>query len=551
MIPGKESLTVEFKSDKKKYPDSLIFEEIVALANTEGGDLYLGVEDNGEISGVHDDHKNPLTLPAYIANHTVPPISVRCEILPTQPAVLKLSVPKSLNSIVATVSGKVLHRRLKSNGEPESVVMYPSEFATRLSNLRLLDYSAMVLDQADMSVLDDAELLRLRNVISLYHGENVLASLTKDDLCKALGLAREINSVLYPTVAGVLVLGNENAISQYIPTAKTSFQLLSGTNVVINREINKSIVSSIDELFEIINANIHEKEFSIGPYRVSVPDYDKSAVREAVVNAFCHRDYSKMGRIRIELSDEGLRISSPGSFIDGVNFKNLITVEPHGRNPLLADVLKRIGLAERTGRGIDRIYEGSLKYGKSLPDYSQSTDMNVCVYFPKSAPDGVFLEQLIRIQSTNGQGLSLSSMFILYELRLKGDLSFDQLEESICIPGAMLKTALDSLMSKKIIQKYGNERKQKYHLNISDKEDDAVSDNIKITKISKKEQKNKVISLASKQNTITTSDVSDYLFVDTNRAYKILSELVSDNYLIRNYKGRYTTYSLNKRKSDK
>lgn len=59
-------------------------------------------------------------------------------------------------------------------------------------------------------------------------------------------------------------------------------------------------------------------------------------------------------------------ISNPGGFIEGINADNLLDAEPHGRNPVLADALKRIGLAERTGRGIDRIYEGSLLYGRLL-----------------------------------------------------------------------------------------------------------------------------------------------------------------------------------------
>ena len=58
------------------------------------------------------------------------------------------------------------------------------------------------------------------------------------------------------------------------------------------------------------------------------------------------------------ISEDGLNIANPGGFIEGVSIKNLLTAEPHGRNPQLADALKRIGLAERTGRGIDRIYEG-------------------------------------------------------------------------------------------------------------------------------------------------------------------------------------------------
>ena len=74
MVPYEETLSIEFKSDIKKYGDNDLFEDVVAFANTEGGDLYLGVEDDGTITGVHPEHANPVTLGAYIANNIVPPI---------------------------------------------------------------------------------------------------------------------------------------------------------------------------------------------------------------------------------------------------------------------------------------------------------------------------------------------------------------------------------------------------------------------------------------------------------------------------------------------
>ena len=78
MLPKKETLTIEFKSDIKKLSDSEIFEAVVAFANTEGGELYLGIEDNGEVTGVHKAHENTTTVSAFIANNTVPPVSVYC-----------------------------------------------------------------------------------------------------------------------------------------------------------------------------------------------------------------------------------------------------------------------------------------------------------------------------------------------------------------------------------------------------------------------------------------------------------------------------------------
>ena len=214
MLPRKESLTVEFKSDLKKLSDSEIFEAVVAFANTEGGDLYLGIEDSGEVTGVHKAHQSIVTVSAFIANNTVPPVSVRAEIIEDVLPVLKISVPKTYSGITATVSGKTVHRQLKANGEPENVPMYPTMFATRLSDLRLLDYSAMSLQQGSVADFDPLEVERLKQIILSYNGEKTLLDLVDEDIYKALGLVREQNGVLYPTITGILLIGKAEAIKR-------------------------------------------------------------------------------------------------------------------------------------------------------------------------------------------------------------------------------------------------------------------------------------------------------------------------------------------------
>ena len=83
LIPERETMEVEFKSDLKKLSDSDLVDAVVAFANTNGGDLYLGVEDDGTVTGLHEQHRDITQLCAFIANRTIPPISTRLEILPT------------------------------------------------------------------------------------------------------------------------------------------------------------------------------------------------------------------------------------------------------------------------------------------------------------------------------------------------------------------------------------------------------------------------------------------------------------------------------------
>ena len=62
MIPTKETLSVEFKSDQRTLGESIIVDEVVALSNSEGGDLYIGVEDDGEVTGAQPAHRDPIQV---------------------------------------------------------------------------------------------------------------------------------------------------------------------------------------------------------------------------------------------------------------------------------------------------------------------------------------------------------------------------------------------------------------------------------------------------------------------------------------------------------
>ena len=131
-IGFREDMTHEFKSDKNKLQDSEIVDAVVAFANTIGGTIYLGVENDGTVTGLHKAHHDYTQLAAYIANKTVPPVSVRVERLEEVFPILAIHVPKC-RSIIASSVGKIQRRRIKADGTPENVPMYPFEINTRLS----------------------------------------------------------------------------------------------------------------------------------------------------------------------------------------------------------------------------------------------------------------------------------------------------------------------------------------------------------------------------------------------------------------------------------
>jgi len=545
IIPLHETMTVEFKSDLKKLPDADIFEAVVAFANTDGGSLYLGVEDDGTVTGLHKDHKNIVALSAFISNNTVPPVSVRTEIIDEEKPVLVISVPKSYSGVTATVSGKILRRRLKADGQPENVPMYPSEIATRMSDLRLLDYSALPLPDASPDDFDRLETEHLRKSIIAYDGERSLLELSDEELFKALGFVREQNGALIPTVLGILMIGYEDSIRRFVPTANTSFQVREGTEIRVNDDFCTPILTAVEKLYGYLEAWNPQREIEMGLFRMPAPDFDKRALREAIINAYSHRDYTKMGRVRVSVEDDGLTVANPGGFIEGVSVNNLLTAEPHGRNPALADVLKRIGLAEKTGRGIDRIYEGSLIYGRTPPDYSASTTVTVSLFIPRCAPDIQIVRMISNEQNRLGRPLPINTLLILHHLKDSPRSDVHQISEALNLQESKVKTVLEKSIENGLVEAYGNGRSRSYMLS-SDaytQKNDMIN-YVRHADIDETRYLELILNLAKNNEFISRADVVQLLRVNENRAYNLLKKLSEAGMLIPVNKGRYAKYRL-------
>ena len=544
LVPTKETLTVEFKSDRKKYSDANLFEDVVAFANTEGGDLYLGIEDDGHITGVHADHANPIMLSAYIANNTVPPISIRAEIIEEEAPVLKISVPKSSGGIVATASGKILRRRIKMDNTPENVPMYPTEIASRLSDLRLLDYSAMIVLEASVSDFDPLEIERLRKIILAYDGDKSLLELSNEELLKALGFTREQNGIDYPTITGLLVIGKSSAIERFVPTNSASFQVLEGTSVRVNEDYKTPVLASIEKLMSHLEVWNPEQELEIGLFRMPAPEFNTRAIREGIVNAFSHRDYSKMGRVRVAISDEGLTIANPGGFIEGVTIDNLLTAEPHGRNQLLADALKRVGLAEKTGRGIDRIYEGSLIYGRTPPDYSATTSATVTLFIPRCKPDLQLARLIANEQSRLGRPLPINTLLVLNALKDMPRSDVKQLSSALRLSETMVKTILDKAIDHGLVEAFGGGRGRNYAIAHQLYYDKKNTGYVLQKDIDQTRYLELITTMAQSNEFISRADVVNLLHVTDAQAYTLLKKLVNQEVLLPVNKGRYAKYRL-------
>ena len=529
-IPERETLKIEFKSDLKKLPDNDIVDAVVAFANTIGGTIYLGVENDGTVTGLHKAHRDYTQLAAYIANKTVPPVSVRVELLEEELPVLVIHVPKC-RSIIASSVGKIQRRRLKADGTPENVPMYPFEINTRLSELSLLDFSAQPVPGASYQDLDPLERERLRRIILSYNGEKYLLELPDDELDKALQLVVTVGDQLVPTYTGMLLLGKQEKLREYMPTAESAFLMMNGTEVSTNETFYLPLLSAIERLLDFVNARNPEQEMEMGMFRISIPEFDKRAVREAVVNAFSHRDYTRLGRVLVRMDADGLTITNPGGFIEGVTIQNILNVEPHGRNPVLADALKRIGLAERSGRGVDRIYEGSLRYGRDLPDYSETSSTSVTLFIPRGMPDKHLISLLSEQQQRTGVPVPLNALLALNLLRQARRMTAAEISKEAHIPEAKMHATLEYLTETGLIEAIGTGRGRAYILSAKSYRDPIKY--VRQTDIDRLRYPELVVKLARQKGSISRKDVIELLHISPPQAYRLLKKMTDDRILLR------------------
>jgi len=522
LIQQGESLTLEFKSDLKSLPDRELVTAVVSLANTEGGELLLGVEDDGQITGLHVNHVNVSGIPSLVANKTNPAIAVRVERCELQgKTIARISVPKS-RQLVSISDGLLVRRRLKLDGTPEAVPFYPHEFIQRQSSLGLVDPSAMVLEDVQASQLDPLQRLRIRNAIKKYGGEQSLLSLADEELEGALGLVVDHQGRKCPTVSGLLILGTESLLRQHLPAYEVAFQVLRGTDVRVNEFYRKQLLETFEEVELQFKPWVVEEEIQVGLFRVPVPNYDRRAFREAFVNALVHRDFSTLGAVHVKLDDDGLNISSPGGFIEGVNLNNLLVAPPRSRNPLLADIIKRIGLAERTGRGIDRIYEGMLRYGRPAPDYSMSNAYTVSLYLSNATADLDFLKMVVEQEDKLGT-MPIDSLIILSRLREERRLTTADLTPSVQKPEANVRATLEKLVETGFLEPHGTGRGRTYTLSARMYQKAGQrAEYIRQAGFAPLQQEQMVLNYIDKHGSIKRADVMDLCHLDRNQAYRLL-----------------------------
>lgn len=544
-IPIKESLTVEFKSDRTKLTDDQLVDAIVGFANAQGGVLWLGIEDDGTPTGLHADHLVLDGLTGLVAARTSPSIAVSVDSVEVgDVTVARIGVPSSSGD-VCTKSGRYLQRRLKPDGTPENAPMFPHERASRAASFGERDFSSMPVAGSSLSDFDPLERERLRQSIERYGGDRALLELDDEALEGVLGFSRLHDGIRTPTLTGLLIIGRDEAIRRLVPTHELAFQVLAQEAVEFNEFQRYPLLKALNWLETNFRPYNREREVQIDLFRVPVPLVDMQAFREAVANALVHRDYHRLGAAHVRLEDDALVVSNPGGLVEGVTLANLLTTEPRPRNPLLADAMKRIGIVERSGRGVDTIYRGMLRFGRPEPAY-RVTDSSVVLRMATVDADTAFLKLIIDEESRTNKMLPIDSLITLASLKDAKRLSLDDIARRIHRDPLRAKHSVEALVEAGLVEAHGGTPRTRSYM-LAARLYRGIGQRAEFTRqvgFSAIQHEQMVLNFVKQHGEVRRSDVIELCRVTPEQAKLILKKLKDNQFLLQRGLRRGAYYTL-------
>jgi ATP-dependent DNA helicase RecG len=141
-------------------------------------------------------------------------------------------------------------------------------------------------------------------------------------------------------------------------------------------EYREGFFSYFDRLWNEINLRNLKLPYQEGFFVFDVQAFNERSVREAVLNAVCHRNYQLPGSVFVRQYNDHIDFESPGGLPPGITLENILDRQAP-RNRRLAEIVSRCGLVERSGQGMNLIFEESIRDAKELPDFTGTDDCQV------------------------------------------------------------------------------------------------------------------------------------------------------------------------------
>lgn len=380
-----EGLHLEFKSAKGGFPKDA-WCTYSAFANTEGGYLVLGVEDDGTISGVKSPEKLHKSLTDTVNN----PNKVSFNLLTDQDIAI---IPMEEATIFAVrvrragtdkrpiyLNGNE-HRCYHRNHSADQLCSTEMRYQM-IRDKRMSLYESRILPHTSLDDLDLESLNQFRHLMNLNReGHPWLEESHLGLLEKLLAYGKDRDTGMEGlTLAGLLMFGSDQSIRELLPMYKVEFYERDDSDDVLTRWLDRIYIDgtwapNLFQFFKRVRLKLEsglKRPFAldenmirqdVGPAHV--------AVREALANAIIHADYQAETGVRIEKTPHGISLRNAGSLLLS---KDYIF---HGgysicRNPAIQNMFSLIGVSEKAGSGVDKIVKGWLHEYVVIPELSDS-----------------------------------------------------------------------------------------------------------------------------------------------------------------------------------
>lgn len=391
-------------------------ETVVCLANRLGGTILVGVADRKRtrreaLHGVPASLESA-DLRKRVYDGTAPPILVDIEeLVEPEGRLLVIRVPRGIPPhTTAEGVGKI---RVGKECKP----LTGPELSRLLFSGGRRDLTAEPAVGAALADLDPDAIRELQRILAGEGGKPDLARQQADELLANLGLVRDGQIML----AAILLLGRSSALARWVPQHEVTFlRFKTQTRYDARHDFKGPLLAVLDALARVFAAHLKITTAEGRDFReIEMPDLTWWAAREAVLNALVHRDYFLQQSVQIEVHADRVLVLSPGGFIGGVTPANVLRHPPVRRNPLLADVLQAVGLVNRAGLGVDRIYEELLRLGKAPPRY-EADESHVKLTLPTRTL--VSFARFVAQETTAGRRLDLDDLLLLRAIADRGPL---------------------------------------------------------------------------------------------------------------------------------
>ncbi|MCK4767320.1 MAG: putative DNA binding domain-containing protein, partial [Desulfobacula sp.] len=337
IIEEGEGYLVEFK---KKAAN--IDKEMVSFANGSGGRIFIGITDNGELKGIKITNKLKSQI-QDIANNCDPAIKI---ILKEENKILVVHVRSGEDKPYCCSSG--FYTRIGANAQKmtrnQIIEFFQSEGKIRYDELTNIDFNY----NKDFDKKKLTHFLQLSNISLVVPVPAILQN---------LGVAQKQGGKVIFNNTGILFFAkNLENIYRHTTITCALFKGKDKANILDRKDFNADLVSSVDNAMLFLKQHIPVRyEFDGSPKRIEIPQIPFEALREAVINAVCHRNYFEKGaNIMIAIFDDRVEISSPGGLVKGLNKKNF-GKKSVLRNANIANLFHRMGYIEKMGTGIIRM----------------------------------------------------------------------------------------------------------------------------------------------------------------------------------------------------